>query len=295
MRKTKETTTNDLLLALLKQNGYTPMVFDEGLYVIIFMDEAIGLEVNNDRHSVTLWDKSWCHVNENERENVLDVKRIVNELNSRGISKLVLNKDDDKYLVSTMLTVSLVTDIQQLSNYLNNQFKDLLFHRGAFTPIDYDQLGLEPDSVDYEVAPLVFDALQELACSPELYSYDWNKNIWFFYEDEYLMARIDSNHPIAKIVYHNWYQFPLADFSQFEKVCEIVNDINDKQDGTTLFWQIDELNQRVLISSIDRFFVTENREETILSIKQIVPDLISVKQQFELMLEASYEADNQGS
>lgn len=293
--KTKETTTNEILLDLLKQNGYAPIVFDDGLYAITFMGEDIVLHVHEDRHSVTLQDMYWCHVNENEHEILLNVKRLVNELNSRGISKLVLNKDDDKYLVSTMLTVSLVIDIQQLSNYLNNQFKNLLFHRGVFTPIDYEQLGMEPDSVDYEVAPLVFDALQELACNPELYSYDRNENIWFSYENEYLMVRIDNNHPIAKIVYHNWYQFPLADFSQFEKVSEIVNDINNRQNGTTLYWQIDEQNQRVLISAIDRFFVTENREETILSIKQIVPDLISVKQQFELMLEASYEANNQGS
>lgn len=293
MKKTKDTTTNDLLLALLKQNGYTPMVFDEGLYAITFMGEDIVLHVHEERHSVTLQDMYWCFIDENDRKGLLNAKKMVNILNKLGISKLVVEKDNDKFHVCTLLTISLVNDIPQLDDYLNNQFKDLLFHRGALTDIDYKRIKREPDSVDYKVAPLVYDALQELVCFPEFYPDDEGVFIEFFYESIYVQVRIDNNHPIAKTLYINWYNFPLADFKLFAKVCEIINEINLKQVGTTLSWHIDEQSQEVRISSTDRFYVTENREETVFSIKRIVSGLIKAKILFELMLEDSYEADNQ--
>lgn len=289
MKKKKETTTNDILLALLKQSGYEYAILYDGLYSVTYMGEKIVLCVNEERHSVTLQDLHWCYVDENSREDIAEVNRIVNELNIRGISKVVLDKEDGEVIANTMLTISLVNDIPQLGDYFNNKFKELLFHRGALTQIDYEQFDMKPDSVDYEVVPLVFDALKELACSPELCSDDWNEDIWFFYENESLMARINNNHPIAKIVYPNWYQFPLADFDQFAKVSEIISEINHRLVGTTLFWQIDEKSQEVLIASIDRFFVTGNREETVFVIKQIMQDLIFAKELFDVMLENSYE------
>lgn len=293
MKKKKETITNDILLALLKQGGYEYKDFGPGLYGVAYMGKRFAIYVHEDRHSVTLKDVRWCFDDENDHESLDEIKRIVNEMNMRGISKLILEKNGGDVLVSTMLTISLVNDIPQLGDYLNNRFKVLLLHRGALTRIDYDQFDMEPVIVDYKVAPLVSDALQCLACDPDLYSDDWKEDIWFYYENEYMMARIDGNHPVARIVYPNWYKFPLADSDLFAVVCKIVNDINVKQENMTLFWQIDEQNQEVMISSVDRFFVTENREETISSIKQIVPDLISAKLLFELILELSQEDESE--
>lgn len=129
MQESTNTTTNELIADVFKKVGCTPEVREDNAFGIIFNDVYVVVQVNENRHSLTLYDFHWYHVSEDDIDGMLKLTKEMNNINSLGGIKLVLNKHDDYFHLSSSLTIPFIPEIPEIEEYLSTQLKELLMYR----------------------------------------------------------------------------------------------------------------------------------------------------------------------
>ena len=132
MQETSITTTNDLISDVFKKVGCTPDNRGNNAFGVTYRDVYVTIQVNENLHTLTLYDLHWYKVSEDDIDGMLRVTKEINRINSFGGIKFVFNKFDDGFYVSSALTISFIAEIPRLDDYLTNQLNTLLSYRKVF-------------------------------------------------------------------------------------------------------------------------------------------------------------------
>lgn len=129
MQESTNTTTNELITDIFKKVGCTPEIIRDNVFGILFDDVYVTIQVNDYQHSLTLYDFHWYHVSEDDIDGMLKLTKEMNNINSLGGIKLVLDKHDDYFHLTSALTIPFIPEIPEIEDYLSNRLKELLMYR----------------------------------------------------------------------------------------------------------------------------------------------------------------------
>lgn len=126
--------TRELFLKVLAANDCTPKEREDGFYEIVYRDWPIVIQINEDRHSVSLLDLYWHRYNKFDFDKMVFVKETINRINASGYIKLVYGEWDDDYVyVSSVLESPFDEEISNLNGSLSHDLNELLSYRKVFS------------------------------------------------------------------------------------------------------------------------------------------------------------------
>lgn len=132
MQESTIAVTNNLLADVFKKVGCTPENIDDNVFGIEFDDTDVIIQVNENQHSLTLYELNWHKVSEDDIDGMLKLTKEMNHINSLGGIKFVLNKYDDYFHLSSAYTIPFIPEIPELEDYLSSALDKLLTYKDFF-------------------------------------------------------------------------------------------------------------------------------------------------------------------
>lgn len=138
----------------------------------------------------------------------------------------------------------------------------------------------QPIKQEFDAESEVLYVLREMNCIPESFGDDNYVDICFTYQGENFTIRLDEKYRVARILDPRWYTINQADIDNYAVLKDVVNKLNMKLCGTTLFYNTNDENNTVSVSSIDRFLVLNDRKETQRCLEAVLNNFFSAHREF---------------
>lgn len=135
-----------------------------------------------------------------------------------------------------------------------------------------------------DVVGIIELALSQMNCNPMKNREGKYTDLRFNYQSQNFLIRIDENYRGVRVFYPVWFRVELSDVDMAAETKAAVNKVNKQVDGPALFYDVDKEKKVLLVSSVDRFVVFGNWEQTRTKIEVVLNSLFDARNKFYVEL-----------